>query len=73
MTLLRRQSPSRDEFRALRREAKREGRSRRVSVSPRPSSRATLNALRDLLKVDDQSMAVDVLFIRLAGSREGKP
>ena len=66
-------SPSRDEFRALRREAKREGRSKRVSVSLRPSSRDRLNRLRDALKVDDQSMAIDVLCIRVTGSLEPEP
>ena len=36
-----------------------------------PESRARLNAMRDLLRVDDQSMAVDVLFIRLTGKALG--
>jgi len=60
-------SPSRDEFRALRREAKKEGRAKRVSVSLRPSARARLNRLKEIVGVDDQSMAVDLAYIRACG------
>jgi hypothetical protein len=68
MTRLRNHSPSRDEWRSLQREARREGRDSRVSVSLRPSSRKRLNWLRKVLKVDDQGMVIDVLCIRLTGS-----
>jgi len=68
----RRLSPSRDEFRALRRESKREGRAKRVSVSLRPSARARLNRLKEMTGVDDQSMAVDLAYMRLAGHLEGE-
>lgn len=67
MTRLRKQSPSRDEMRAVKRQKAAEGRGSRVDVSLRPSSRRRLNELRDFLKVDDQSMAVDIAYMRITG------
>lgn len=56
---------SRDEWRAARR-AKR-ARRRQVSVSLDASSRDRLNDLKRLYKVDDQSMAIDVAWMRATG------
>lgn len=65
----RKQSRSRDDWRSLRRVRKLAGQAT-ASISLRPASRDRLNELRDFLKVDDQSMAIDVASLH-ADYREG--
>lgn len=66
----RKHSPSRDDMRAASRLARKEAGLPNASVSLRRSSRDRLNSLVRLLNVDSQSMAIDVIRLRIAGTLE---
>lgn len=64
----RRISPSRDEGRAVLRAARRNASGPMSSVSLRRDSRDRLNRLKAHMRVDSQSMAIDLVYLRTFGT-----
>lgn len=67
-------TPSRDDMRAVLRLAKREANEEDVDVKIKPSARKRLNWLvKNYFKCDSQSMAINILYLRVTGSLEVPP